>query len=106
MSVWDEIDKREERYREERTRTLEAIKELAHDRFDRHLSQEEIREWGQDPSSVGDVACGQDEFGWWRATVKIWVGYGAGGAVFRDLTYRARSSEGLVLAVRQRKEAA
>ncbi len=106
MTVWDDIDKREALYTAQCARLLEAIKELAHERFDRQPTKEEIRELGQDSSSVGEVTCGQDEFGWWRATVKLWVGYGPTGPVWRELAYQSRTPEGLILAVRQRKEAA
>lgn len=104
MSVWAEIDRKEDAYKELRDRTLDAIKTLAHARFDEKLTPEQLADFGED-SPVGEVSCGQDEFGWWRSTVKIWGGLDLEGkTVWRELTYQARSAEGLVLAVRLRKE--
>jgi hypothetical protein len=93
VTIWDDIDKREAAYKVECDRTLTTLRGMLEARHGEDL--------------LGETTVGQDEFGWWRATVKIWVGFGANSApLFRDLTYQARSSEGLVQAVREKREAA
>lgn len=110
-TIWDEIDDREARYKAEVNRTLDQVKDLVDRRFPATCDDcgraHEAVDGHTFTSPIGAIVLGQDEFGWWRASVKLCVGFTGPerSEVWRDLTYQARSSEGLVQAVRERKEA-
>ncbi len=81
-SVWADLDEKEAAYQAKRTWSIERIKELSR----------------EDP---GNVEVEQDEFGWWRATVKIWIGFGAlDSDKFLVHRYQSRTHTDLVEAVR------
>jgi hypothetical protein len=93
VTIWDDIDKREDAYKIECDRTLTTLKGMLEERHGEDL--------------LGETTVGQDEFGWWRASTQIWTGINSKAEpTWRTYLYQARSSEGLIHAVRQNREAA
>ncbi len=109
-TIWDVIDKREAAYKVECASTLERIKGMFEARFPATCSDcgrphERIDGHDTFDERLGEITCLQDEGGWWRATVKLRMGWdAAGGIQWRELAFKARTSKDLVQAAREHKE--